>query len=128
MQYNDLTELHFDAPHNIGLWADARNIGTGRAGTQGVSDVIQVQIRVAKGAIKKACFKCYGSVYSIAACSLATELLKEKSLQDAAEINAQRLTEELEIPYQRSHCAVLVEDAIQAAIKDYEDKRGVKDE
>ena len=87
---------------------------------------MKLQIRVEDGVIKDAKFKTFGCGSAIASSSLATEMIKGMSLDEAAEIKNTQIVEELNLPPVKIHCSVLAEDAIKAAIDDYRKKRGAR--
>ena len=104
-----------------------KNVGTGLVGAPECGDVMRLQIEVdeASGTITDAKFKTFGCGSAIASSSLATEWLKGKSLEDAMKIDNMDIVEELALPPVKIHCSVLAEDAIKAAIKDYQTKNGI---
>lgn len=88
-------------------------------------DVLKLQIRVDdNGIISDARFKTYGCGSAIASSSLVTEWIKGKTLSQAAQIKNTQIASELALPPVKIHCSILAEDAIKAAIKDYQDKHG----
>ena len=94
-------------------------------GAPACGDVMKLQIRVNDaGIIEDACFKTYGCGSAIASSSLVTEWVKGKSLDEAAAIRNSQIAEELALPPVKIHCSVLAEDAIKAAIADYQAKHG----
>jgi len=128
MAYSEKLLEHFKAPRNVGsLNKNAKNVGTGLVGAPECGDVMRLQIEVddATGLIKDAKFKTFGCGSAIASSSLATEWLKGKSLDDAMLIDNMDIVEELALPPVKIHCSVLAEDAIKAAIADYQQKNGV---
>lgn len=128
MAYSDKVLDHFKNPRNVGsLNKDAKNVGTGLVGAPECGDVMRLQIEVddETGVIRDAKFKTFGCGSAIASSSLATEWLKGKSLDDAMKIDNMDIVEELALPPVKIHCSVLAEDAIKAAIKDYQDKNGI---
>ena len=103
---------------------DAR-VGTGVVGAPECGDVMKLQIEVDEnGYICDAKFKTFGCGSAIAASSLATEWIKGKTLQEAAELKNTDIVEELCLPPVKIHCSVLAEEAIKAAIEDLESKCG----
>ncbi len=125
MAYSEKVLDHFKSPRNVGtLNKDAKNVGTGLVGAPECGDVMRLQIEVddATGLIKDAKFKTFGCGSAIASSSLATEWLKGKSLDDAMRIDNMDIVEELALPPVKIHCSVLAEDAIKAAIADYQQK------
>ncbi len=128
MAYSEKVLEHFKNPRNVGvLNKDAKNVGTGLVGAPECGDVMRLQIEVdeASGLIRDAKFKTFGCGSAIASSSLATEWLKGKSLDEAMKIDNMDIVEELALPPVKIHCSVLAEDAIKAAIKDYQDKNGI---
>jgi Fe-S cluster assembly scaffold IscU len=128
MAYSEKVLEHFQNPRNVGtLDKAAKNVGTGLVGAPECGDVMRLQIEVdeATGLISDAKFKTFGCGSAIASSSLATEWLKGKSLDDAMKIDNMDIVEELALPPVKIHCSVLAEDAIKAAIKDYQEKNGI---
>ena len=128
MAYSDKVLEHFKHPKNVGtLNKDAKNVGTGLVGAPECGDVMRLQIEVDEetGTIRDAKFKTFGCGSAIASSSLATEWLKGKSVDDALKIDNMDIVEELALPPVKIHCSVLAEDAIKAAIKDYQEKNGI---
>lgn len=128
MAYSNKLIDHFKQPRNVGtLDKGQKNVGTGLVGAPECGDVMRLQIEVddASGVIKDAKFKTFGCGSAIASSSLATEWLKGKTLDEAVSIDNMAIVEELELPPVKIHCSVLAEDAIKAAIKDYQTKNGV---
>jgi nitrogen fixation protein NifU and related proteins len=107
----------------IDHYADQSNVGTGMVGAPACGDVMRLQIEVKDGIIQDAKFKTYGCGSAIASSSLLTEWVKGMSLEQAKDIKNVDLAEELALPPVKIHCSVLAEDAIKAAIKDYQDKQ-----
>jgi nitrogen fixation NifU-like protein len=94
-------------------------------GAPACGDVMRLQIKVSDaGIIEEARFKTYGCGSAIASSSLLTEWVKGKTLDEAQEIKNQDIADELALPPVKIHCSVLAEDAIKAAIQDYQKKRG----
>jgi nitrogen fixation NifU-like protein len=131
MAYSDKVIDHYNNPRNVGsLDKAAANVGTGMVGAPECGDVMKLQIEVNdQGVITDAKFKTFGCGSAIASSSLATEKLKGKSLEEAAQIKNTDIVEELALPPIKIHCSVLAEDAIRAAVADYRKKQaGVKAE
>ena len=102
------------------------SVGTGLVGAPECGDVMKLQIQVDnENKIIDAKFKTFGCGSAIAASSLATEWVKDKTIDEAMHINNTEIVEELSLPPVKIHCSVLAEDAIKAAIKDYQSKQGV---
>jgi len=129
MAYSDKVLDHYENPRNVGSF-DPRDasIGTGMVGAPACGDVMKLQIKVnAAGVIEDARFKTYGCGSAIASSSLLTEWVKGKTLAEASQIKNSAIAEELALPPVKIHCSVLAEDAIKAAIGDYESKATIRD-
>jgi nitrogen fixation NifU-like protein len=121
----DKSNEHFENPKNLGtLDKNDPEVGTGIVGAAECGDVMKLQLKVSEGVIKDAKFKTFGCGSAIASSSLATEWLKGKTLDQAAEIKSTQIMEELSLPPVKVHCSVLAEDAIKAALDDYKAKQG----
>jgi Fe-S cluster assembly scaffold IscU len=128
MAYSEKVMKHFHEPLNVGtLDKSKKNVGTGLVGAPECGDVMRLQIEVDEmtGVISDAKFKTFGCGSAIASSSLATEWLKGKSIDEALAIDNMDIVEELALPPVKIHCSVLAEDAIKAAIKDYQQKNNV---
>ena len=128
MAYSDKVIDHYENPRNVGSFEkDEADVGTGMVGAPACGDVMRLQIKVNdQGVIEDACFKTYGCGSAIASSSLVTEWVKGKSLDEALTIKNKDIAEELALPPVKIHCSVLAEDAIRAAIDDYQSKKGGK--
>ena len=125
MAYSEKVIGHYENPKNVGTLDKSNpNVGTGLVGAPECGDVMRLQIEVVEGIITDAKFKTFGCGSAIAASSLATEMLKGKSIDEALKIDNMDLVEELSLPPVKIHCSVLAEDAIKAAINDYRTKNG----
>tara|TARA_Y100001968_G_C18777188_1_gene444955 strand:+ start:92 stop:493 length:402 start_codon:yes stop_codon:yes gene_type:complete len=121
MSYSKKVLDHFENPKNMGSFdKDEENVGTGMVGAPECGDVMKLQIKVIGERITEAKFKTFGCGSAIAASSLATEWLKGKTLDEASEIKNTDIVDELALPPVKIHCSVLAEEAIKAAISDYE--------
>ena len=116
---------HFANPRNVGsLDKNAKNVGTAVVGAPACGDVMQLQLQISEdGVIEDAKFKTFGCGSAIASSSLVTTMVKGKNLDDVEKIKNVDIAKELELPPQKIHCSVLAEDAIKAAIKDYQSKK-----
>lgn len=125
MAYDQKVIDHYENPRNVGsLDKNDPNVGTGMVGAPACGDVMKLQIKVSdQGQIEQAVFKTYGCGSAIASSSLATQWLQGKSLEDATTIKNSDIAEELKLPPVKIHCSILAEDAIKAAIKDYQAKQ-----
>ena len=127
MAYSDKVLDHYENPRNVGkMDASDDNVGTGMVGAPACGDVMKLQIKVEDGIITDAKFKTYGCGSAIASSSLVTEWVKGKTLEQAGSIKNAQIAEELALPPVKIHCSILAEDAIKAAIKDYELKCSCK--
>ena len=124
MAYSDKVLEHYERPHNVGsLDSGSNRVGTGLVGAPECGDVMKLQIEVDDdNKIIDAKFKTFGCGSAIAASSLATEWIKNKTVDEASMINNTEIVEELSLPPVKIHCSVLAEDAIKAAIRDYQQK------
>ena len=124
MAYSEKVIDHFENPKNIGsLDKNDVHVGTGLVGAPECGDVMKLQIEVRDDKIVDAKFKTFGCGSAIAASSLATEWVKDRSIEDAMTLNNVEIVEELSLPPVKIHCSVLAEDAIKAAIADYKQKQ-----
>jgi len=121
MAYSEKVIDHYENPRNVGKMNDNdANVGTGMVGAPACGDVMRLQILVNdEGVIVDAKFKTYGCGSAIASSSLATEWMKNKSVDEALKIKNSDIAEELALPPVKIHCSVLAEDAIKAAVEDY---------
>ena len=123
MPYSEKVLDHYNHPRNVGSMDKSSNrVGTGIVGAPECGDVMKLQIEVEGDMIVDAKFKTFGCGSAIASSSLATEWLKGKTLGEAGKIDNVEIVEELSLPPVKIHCSVLAEDAIKAAIKDYQSK------
>ena len=123
MAYSDKVIDHYENPRNVGGFdGDDASVGTGMVGAPACGDVMKLQIKVKDGVIEDARFKTFGCGSAIASSSLATEMIKGMTLEQAAAIKNTQIVEELNLPPVKIHCSVLAEDAIKAAIDDYKKK------
>ncbi|MCS6945711.1 MAG: Fe-S cluster assembly scaffold IscU [Sutterellaceae bacterium] len=124
MAYSAKVIDHYENPRNVGSFdKDDENVGTGMVGAPACGDVMKLQIKVnAQGIIEDARFKTYGCGSAIASSSLVTEWVKGKTLEQALQLKNTQIAEELALPPVKIHCSILAEDAIKAAIRDYQAK------
>ncbi|MFK8026739.1 MAG: Fe-S cluster assembly scaffold IscU [Gammaproteobacteria bacterium] len=125
MAYGEKVLDHYENPRNVGtLDKEDTSVGTGMVGAPACGDVMKLQIQVGEnGVIEDAKFKTYGCGSAIASSSLLTEWVKGKTLDEASQIKNSDIAEELALPPVKIHCSVLAEDAIRAAITDYQGKQ-----
>jgi nitrogen fixation NifU-like protein len=123
MAYSDKVVDHFNNPRNMGSFKkDEDGVGTGMVGAPECGDVMKLQIKVQDDMIVDAKFKTFGCGSAIASSSLATEWLKGKTIEEAQKIKNTDIVQELNLPPVKIHCSVLAEDAIKAALADYQKK------
>jgi nitrogen fixation NifU-like protein len=125
MAYSEKVLEHYERPHNVGsLDSGSNRVGTGLVGAPECGDVMKLQIEVdGDNKIIDAKFKTFGCGSAIASSSLATEWVKGKTVDEASMIQNTEIVKELSLPPVKIHCSVLAEDAIKAAIKDYQSKQ-----
>ena len=126
MAYSKELLDHYNNPRNVGsLNKKSKYVGTGIVGAPACGDVMKLQIEVntETGIIEDAKFKTFGCGSAIASSSLVTEKIKGKSLNEAKKIKNTDIVEELALPPVKIHCSVLAEDAIRAAISDFQNKQ-----
>ena len=126
MAYSEKLIDHYENPRNVGsLDKNDPEVGTGLVGAPACGDVMKLQIRVNdQGVIEDAKFKTFGCGSAIASSSLVTEWVKGKTVDEALTIKNTDVASELNLPPVKIHCSVLAEDAIKAAVADYQKKQG----
>ncbi len=126
MAYGQKVVDHYENPRNVGSFdKNDVSIGTGIVGAPECGDVMKLQIKCdGNGRIVDARFKTFGCGSAIASSSLATEWVKGKTIDQALEIRNTEIVRELSLPPVKIHCSVLAEDAIRAAIRNYQEKHG----
>ena len=126
MAYSEKVVEHYNNPRNVGsLDKKDPNVGTGLVGAPECGDVMKLQVKInpETNIIEDAKFKTFGCGSAIASSSLATEWLKGRSVDQALEIKNTEIVKELNLPPVKIHCSVLAEDAIKAAVRDYQQKQ-----
>lgn len=125
MAYSDKVIDHFENPRNVGsMDAASEDVGTGLVGAPACGDVMKLQLKINDdGIIEDAKFKTFGCGSAIASSSLVTEMVKGQSIEQAKQVSNAVIAKELALPPVKIHCSVLAEDAIKAAIADYEKKK-----
>jgi len=128
MAYSNQVIDHYENPRNVGsLDKNDPTVGTGMVGAPACGDVMKLQIKVDEdGIIRDAKFKTYGCGSAIASSSLVTEWVKGMHIDDAVNLKNSQIAEELALPPVKIHCSILAEDAIKAAIHDYQLKCSCK--
>ncbi|XP_058091829.1 iron-sulfur cluster assembly protein 1-like [Magnolia sinica] len=124
--YHERVVDHYNNPRNVGSFdKNDPSVGTGLVGAPACGDVMKLQIKVddESGTIVDACFKTFGCGSAIASSSVATEWVKGKPMEEVLTIKNTEIAKHLSLPPVKLHCSMLAEDAIKAAIKDYEVKK-----
>jgi len=117
-QYSDKVMDHFKNPRNVGELPDANGIG--QVGNPICGDIMKMYIKVKDNVIEDVKFQTFGCGAAIATSSMATELIKGKTLEEALKLTNKAVAEALDgLPPVKMHCSVLAEEAVQAAIDDY---------
>lgn len=117
-KYSKKVMDHFTNPRNVGSITGPES-GTGIVGAPACGDVLKFQIKVNNGIIEDAKFRAFGCGSAIASSSLATELVKGKSIEDSLKITNHQIADQLSLPPIKLHCSMLAEEAIKSAINDY---------
>lgn len=124
--YSEKVLEHFRNPRNVGRIEDADGIG--KVGNPICGDVMVMYLKIRNNRIEDAKFETFGCGAAIATSSMATELVRGKTIEEALQITNQAVAEALDgLPPHKMHCSVLAEEAIRAAIEDYR-TRGRKGE
>jgi len=127
LNYSKKVVDHFLNPRNVGEIPDAD--GVGEVGNSRCGDIMKMYLKISNGTIVDAKFKTFGCAAAIATSSVATELIKGKTIEDALKITNKDVIEYLgELPPVKVHCSLLAEQSIKAAIKDYYNKIGINSE
>ncbi len=127
MLYSDKVMDHFTNPRNVGEIEDADGIG--EVGNAKCGDIMKMYIKVDKNIITDVKFKTFGCGAAVATSSMATEMIKGKSVDDALKLTNKAVVEALEgLPDVKIHCSVLAEQAMKSAIADYYRRQGVDPE
>ena len=119
--YSDKVLDHFSNPRNVGEIAHADGVGT--VGNAKCGDIMQIYLKVEDNIIKDVKFKTFGCGAAIATSSMATEMVKGKTIEEALQLTNKAVAEALDgLPGPKVHCSLLAEEAIHAAIEDYQKK------
>ena len=119
--YTDKVMDHFSNPRNVGSIEQADGVGT--VGNAKCGDIMQIYLKVEDNIIQDVKFKTFGCGAAIATSSMATEMVKGKSIEEALLITNKAVMEALDgLPPAKVHCSLLAEEAIHAAIEDYQKK------
>lgn len=124
MLYSDKVLDHFANPHNVGEIENAD--GVGEVGNAKCGDIMKMYLKINDGIIIDAKFKTFGCGAAIATSSMATDMIKGASIEDALKLSNSAVVEALDgLPASKIHCSVLAEQAVKAALSDYYKKNGV---
>ena len=122
--YSEKVMDHFTHPRNVGVIDDAN--GVGEVGNAKCGDIMKIYLKIENDIIVDVKFETFGCGSAIASSSMATEMIKGKSIHDAMALTNKAVTEALDgLPAHKIHCSVLAEEAVRAAVKDYYDKNGI---
>ncbi len=122
--YSEVVMDHFMHPRNVGVIEDADGIG--QVGNAKCGDIMKIYLKIRDGIIEDVKFETFGCGSAIASSSMATEMIKGKSIDEAMKLTNRAVAEALEgLPAHKIHCSVLAEEAIKSALKDYYDKNGI---
>lgn len=125
MMYSDKVMDHFRNPRNVGEIEDAN--GVGEVGNAKCGDIMKVYLKIEENIVKDVKFKTFGCGSAIASSSMATELIKGKTVEEAWELSNKAVAEALDgLPPVKMHCSVLAEEAIHKAINDYRKNTGLE--
>jgi len=122
--YSEKVMDHFKNPRNVGEIPDAS--GVGQVGNAKCGDIMKIYLKVEDNIITDVKFETFGCGSAIASSSMATEMIKGKSIQDAMALTNKAVAEALDgLPLHKMHCSVLAEEAIKGALKDYYDRNNI---
>ena len=118
--YSEKVMDHFRNPRNVGVLEDANGIG--EVGNAKCGDIMKMYLKIEDDIVKDVKFETFGCGSAIASSSMATELIKGKPVEEARQLTNQAVAEALDgLPDYKMHCSVLAQEAIEAALKDYEE-------
>ena len=122
--YTEKVMDHFMHPRNVGEIENASGVGT--VGNAKCGDIMKIYLKIENDIIVDVKFETFGCGSAIASSSMATEMIKGKSIDDAMKLTNKAVAEALSgLPAHKLHCSVLAEEAIKSALKDYYDKNGI---
>ena len=122
--YSEKVMDHFMHPRNVGVIENAD--GVGQVGNAKCGDIMKIYLKIENETIVDAKFETFGCGSAIASSSMATEMIKGKSIQDAMALTNKAVAEALDgLPLHKMHCSVLAEEAIKGALKDYYDRNNI---
>lgn len=124
MNYSEKVMDHFANPRNVGELTNANGIG--EVGNPKCGDIMKMYLNIEDGIIKDVKFKTFGCGAAVATSSMATELIKGKTIEEALKVSNKAVMQALDgLPPVKVHCSVLAEQAIKAAVSDYYTKKGI---
>ena len=124
MLYTEKVMDHFTHPRNVGKIEDADGIG--EVGNAKCGDIMRIYLKIEEGVIQDVKFNTFGCGSAIATSSMATEMIKGKTVEEAMTLSNKAVVEALDgLPVQKIHCSVLAEEAVKAAVKNYYDRKGI---
>ena len=122
--YSEKVMDHFMHPRNVGIIENAD--GVGEVGNAKCGDILKIYLKIENDIIVDVKFETFGCGSAIASSSMATEMIKGKSIQDAMALTNKAVAEALDgLPLHKMHCSVLAEEAIKGALKDYYDRNNI---
>lgn len=122
--YSEKVMEHFRNPRNVGVIENAD--GVGEVGNAKCGDIMKIYLKIENDIVTDVKFETFGCGSAIASSSMATEMIRGRSIEEALELTNQAVTEALGgLPPHKVHCSVLAEEAVRAAVKDYYDRQGV---
>ena len=120
--YSEKVMDHFRNPRNVGVFEDANGVGT--VGNAKCGDIMKMYLKIEDDIVKDVKFETFGCGSAIASSSMATELIKGKPVEEARQLTNKAVAEALDgLPDYKMHCSVLAQEAIEAALKDYESRQ-----
>ena len=120
--YSEKVMDHFRNPRNVGVLEDANGVGT--VGNAKCGDIMKMYLKIEDDIVKDVKFETFGCGSAIASSSMATELIKGKPVKEARQLTNKAVAEALDgLPDYKMHCSVLAQEAIEAALKDYESRQ-----
>ena len=122
--YSEKVMDHFMNPRNVGEIPDAD--GVGEVGNAKCGDIMKMYLKIKDNVVEDVKFETFGCGSAIASSSMATEMIKGKTLEQALAVTNREVVEALDgLPAHKLHCSVLAEEAIKSAVKDYYDRNGI---
>ena len=122
--YSEKVMDHFTNPRNVGEIADANAVG--EVGNPTCGDIMRIYMKIEDGVITDVKFKTFGCGAAVATSSMATEMVKGKTIAEALALTNKEVVDALGgLPAHKLHCSVLAEEAVKSAVKDYYDRNGI---